>query len=268
MTLDRQYGLNAKSYQTKTNRPDGSFATADLFIPHESITNAWRYHSRADSQLTLSTGKKFDPAPIEAALAALPLLSDVIVFGNGRPYPGVLLFPSEESAYMSSSDFLSRIWPDIEQLNVRSPPHARLTRHMIFVESLNNVPLEKSSKGTVLRNQAEQRFEQLITAAYEKSGSTNHRGEDESIASTAISDNQILQRVTEIIASVANSKNLLDKDADLFSQGVDSIACMQIRSLIQKVLNKSLSFERAYSDWLFLAAPSCIICASAFKCCL
>ncbi len=53
---------DADFYKAKKNRPDGSFATADLFAPHPEIPHAWKYHSRADSQLTLITGKKFDPA--------------------------------------------------------------------------------------------------------------------------------------------------------------------------------------------------------------
>ena len=34
--------------QAKTNRTDGSFATADLFIPHPTIKDAWKYHSRTE----------------------------------------------------------------------------------------------------------------------------------------------------------------------------------------------------------------------------
>ena len=59
----------------KRNREDGSYATSDLFMPHPSIPDAWRYHSRSDSQLTLITGKKFDPAPLEDAIKASSPLS-------------------------------------------------------------------------------------------------------------------------------------------------------------------------------------------------
>ena len=86
----------------KQNREDGSYATSDLFEKHASIEGAWRYHSRADSQLTLVTGKKFDPAPVESAIVAgsSGALADVLVFGNGKQYPGALLFRSgKDKAY-------------------------------------------------------------------------------------------------------------------------------------------------------------------------
>lgn len=147
----------------------------------------------------------------------------------------MLLFPLDRTSDVSHSGLIGHIWPHIEQLNLKSPPHARITRQMVFVASHKEAPLEKSSKGTLLRNQAEQRFDELITAAYENAGSSfDERGEND--GAVAVPDSAVLQSIKEIIASVTSSKTSLDKDADLFSQGVDSVACMQIRGLVQKVM--------------------------------
>ncbi|KAM9875479.1 NRPS-like protein [Verticillium dahliae] len=74
--------------KAKTNLNDGSYATSDLFSPHNSLPDTWMYHSRSDAQVVLSNGKKFDPSTTESdILASLPQLRDVYIFGDGRPQP-------------------------------------------------------------------------------------------------------------------------------------------------------------------------------------
>ena len=157
-------------YMAKRNRHDGSYATADLFAPHPTIHNAWRYHSRADSQLTLITGKKFDPAPLEDAIraSASTVLEDVLIFGNGKPYPGALLFRTETAASMSDADLITKLAPVMEGLNRDSQSHARISRNMLIPMPYLEVKLEKSSKGTLLRAQAQVRFAEDIAAAYDE----------------------------------------------------------------------------------------------------
>ena len=220
--------------QTKTNRPDGSYATADLFLPHSSIPNAWKYQCRADSQLSLSTGKKFDPAPMEAALSSSSLLDDVLLFGNGRPFAGALLFPSKSALSLSSNDLINSIWPDVERLNAKGQPHTRLSKGMLQVVRLTDSSLEKSSKGTILRAQAERRFQQQVIEAYEKMEASNG-GTDINNVTAMVSDENVLDAVSRIVHSVVDCNQELPKEADLFSHGLDSVACMQIRSLLQKV---------------------------------
>ncbi|KAK8130725.1 2-epi-5-epi-valiolone synthase [Apiospora kogelbergensis] len=117
--------------RAKTNRPDGSYATADLFEAHPSIPDAWRYHSRSDAQIALGSGKKFDPAPLEGAiLASTRHLRDVLVFGGGRDYPGALLFPSDGGA-TSESEVVDAAWPAVQELNRESQSYARLSKAML-----------------------------------------------------------------------------------------------------------------------------------------
>ena len=216
-------------HMAKRNRNDGSFATADLFAAHSTISHAWKYHSRADSQLTLITGKKFDPAPLEAAIAASPLLNDVLIFGNGQQFPGALLFRSSLSLEMSHEQLLERMWPTIEKLNVDTQGHARLSKSMLIVMSKDAPVLEKSSKGTTMRAVAEESFQGKIKEAYEGISVPD------STMLMTVSDHEIPITVLEIVKSVTGTKDTISEDADLFSFGVDSVACMQIRALLQSV---------------------------------
>lgn len=235
------------STKTKVNRPDGSFATSDLFEPHPTIPNAWRYHSRADCQLALITGKKFDPAHIEAKISSLPLIADAFVFGQDRPYPGALLFPCEAEPQMSVESLTESIWLEIQTLNANNPPHARLSRGMILIGSSGDLPLEKSSKGTLLRGQIEKRFAKRIADAYGDGnmGVVQTNGE---ILGVDISDEEILHRIETIARSVLGRPEKLDQRTDLFHQGIDSVASMQIRNSIGKVFR---SHQSPHSMWIF-----------------
>ncbi|KAI9700250.1 MAG: hypothetical protein M1836_002264 [Candelina mexicana] len=221
-------------HMAKTNRRDGSLATADLFIPHPHIPDAWKYHSRADSQLTLITGKKFDPAPQEAAIATSPLVADALIFGNGKPYPGALLFRSENAANICDSDLLDTIWPEIGRLNVESQDHTRLAKGMLVVMPTGRSGLEKSSKGTVLRGQAEKTFAHEIENAYTKMNGIPSNRQQNGTRSLHVPDKGVPRAVLAIVKSVVGDRGPLAEDADFFSYGVDSVSCMQIRTLLQQ----------------------------------
>lgn len=220
----------AYSLQAKRNRDDGSFATADLFAPHPSIPDAWRYHSRADSQLTLITGKKFDPAPLEGAIAASDLLDDVLIFGNGQPFPGVLLFRAEATRQTPDAELVDKLWPVVEKLNSESQDHARIPRRMLVPMPVLDQPLEKSSKGTILRGAVESRFAESISSAYTNTGAA---------PSGDVPDDQVLQALKDMVKSIVPKKAALKEDTDLFSYGVDSVAGMQIRYGLRQLLPQS-----------------------------
>ncbi|KAI4141968.1 MAG: hypothetical protein LQ341_003357 [Variospora aurantia] len=220
-------------HMAKRNREDGAFATADLFAPHPKIANAWKYHSRADSQLTLITGKKFDPAPLEAAIAQNDLLSDVLVFGNGKQYPGALLFRTQDSKTMDAQQLLDKVWPLINQLNKDGQGHSRLSRSMLVLMDPEAPGLEKSSKGTILRARAEKLYEKEIQKAYE--ADDDEKEDETSTARVNIPEHEIPSLVLGIIKNVLGTQDRIPEDADLFSFGVDSVACMAIRAKLQSV---------------------------------
>ena len=212
--------------QAKRNRPDGSFATADLFAQHPTIPHAWIYNSRADSQLTLITGKKFDPAPLEDTIGTSHLLDDVLIFGTNRPFPGALLLRSQGASHMTDQELLDAIKPAIEKLNRDSQDHARIP-HDMLVPLPHQEPLEKSSKGTLIRRVAEARFEAVINRAYE---------DQDSNQAVDVSDEELPRYLKQLIQSITSQSADLTDDMDLFSYGVDSIACMQLRSRLRGLI--------------------------------
>lgn len=219
-------------HRGKTNRPDGSFATADLFEPHPSIPHAWCYHSRADAQITLVNGKKFDPAPIESDLLASAIgkqtLHDAMIFGTGREAPGILLLPRWSAGFVDNQQVLDEVWPTIDKMNSETQSHARIARGNIVVvraQDDEHAALPKSSKGTILRSQAEEMFAAVIEEAY---GETVGSGRDE----VEIPDSQVLEELTKLFDDVLGRE--VSPTGDLFAQGVDSVVCAQLRKRISK----------------------------------
>lgn len=219
-------------HRGKTNRPDGSFATSDLFERHPSIANAWRYHSRADAQITLLNGKKFDPSPVEGELLASDVgkkvLCDVMIFGTGREMPGVLLFPKNGTKSEDDGQIIEHLWPTVDQMNEETQNHARLAKtSMVVVRGKHGEtpPLPKSSKGTILRGQAEKMFAKEIERAADHSPEENGKRE-------RIPDSKVMEELGLLFDDVVGRH--IDPKGDLFAQGVDSLACSRLRKSISK----------------------------------
>lgn len=217
-------------HRGKTNRLDGSFATGDLLEAHPTIPNAWRHHSRADAQITLVNGKKFDPAPMESDLLASTVgqqtLRDAMIFGTGREAPGILLLPRWNDVPVDNEQIVREVWPIIERMNRETQNHARIGRdNIVIVRGTVDEPavLPKSSKGTILRGQAEELFAAEIDGMYGKTGDLPHEVVD-------IPDSKVLEELTKLFNNILGRE--VSPTGDLFAQGVDSVACAQLRKRI------------------------------------
>jgi hypothetical protein len=210
-------------HMAKTNRPDRSYATSDLFEPHSKIKNAWRYRSRNDSQITLLTGKKFDPAPLEDAICSRSKsIKDVVIFGNGMQYPGALVF-----ACSGAIGSIEEAWDVISKANVDFEAHSRIERNMIILVGADEAAPEKSSKGTILRGPTEQRFAEDIEKLYRRVPNSS------SSSRAIIGDGGVISMVRNVVYDVLGFK--LSDQEDFYQHGVDSTRATQIRSKIQAV---------------------------------
>lgn len=209
-------------HMAKKNRPDGSFATSDLFERHPNIEIAWRYHSRSDSQITLLTGKKFDPAPIEDDIASkCQRIREVLIFGDGKQVPGALVFLA------SKDTSLDELWSIVQGVNHKGQNHTRISKERIKIIGPEVSPLGRSSKGTLLRTDANQRFAREIEEVYAQ--------DEDDIVNGIILGEQDVTKVIRRIVYRYLATSLEDDYADFYKCGVDSAICTQIRSALQKV---------------------------------
>jgi thioester reductase-like protein len=128
---------------------------------------------------------------------------------------------------MSDQELLSAIKPQVEKLNSESQDHARIPFDMLIPLPHQEQPLEKSSKGTIIRRAAESRFEGIINSTY---------GSQDSDSVPDVSDKDLPQHLIGLIQSMTGQTASLKEDMDLFLYGVDSIACMQLRTRLRRLI--------------------------------
>lgn len=208
-----------------TNRDDGSYATKDLFEPHPSISNAWRYYARLDDTLVLENGEKANPLLAEGVIRQSQHVAEAVVFGANKPRLGAFVIPAA-TTHLTDEALLDALMIYVDDANQGAPSFAKLSREMIKVLP-SDVDYRKTDKGTVIRAAFYRDFSEHIEAAYA----------DEISGSVVLPKAQLLDFLRgEFSPRVALKGGSLGSEVDLFSLGVDSLQAIQARSNIIKTL--------------------------------
>ena len=217
-------------------RPKLPYNSHDVFQPHPTIANAWKYCGRSDVQITLVTGKKFDPAGIESTLCTSQLIHDAVIVGDNMQCPAALIFLTTSAESLPKSEQAAKIWEAVTNVNESCPSHARLERDMIkLLPSSEASKIQKSSKGTVMRGRFAADFEMEIKQLYEGSAAAA-----DEIQQRRPLESEDLETRISIITSIIRSQvkgDPPDLESNFYDKGVDSMTCMQIRNRIKSKLS-------------------------------
>jgi hypothetical protein len=96
--------------------------TKDLFTPHPTIPDAWKYFARLDDTIVLFNG--------EQAVRDNKAVEEAIIVGSGKPQLGLMIIPSQN---LPKSEVLKYVWPAIEKANETSPSYAQLSPDMVQI---------------------------------------------------------------------------------------------------------------------------------------
>lgn len=209
-----------------TNRNDGSYATKDLFEPHPTIADAWKYYARLDDTITLENGEKANPLLVEGVIRQNRNVAEAVVFGAGKPCIGAFIIPAETSD-LQDNEIVEAVMPKIEEMNAKMPAYSQLSKDMVKVLP-RDVDYRRTDKGTVIRAAFYRDFSTQIDAAYI----------DQQSGTLVIPRDGLLQFLRKEMRKRVTMKQgaALDEHADLFSLGVDSLQAIQVRSFILKHL--------------------------------
>ncbi|KAI5928373.1 hypothetical protein F4810DRAFT_643318 [Camillea tinctor] len=217
---------------SNSNDPPGSFHSRDLFTPHPTIENAWKYVARHDDRITLISGEKILPLSMEGAVRESPLVRDALMVGNDRLVPGLVVFRSQAAASLSEEEFIRAIWPIVEITNNIMDEFARITPDMI-VSIAPDIDYPTTDKNSIIRAAAAAKFETAIEGLYDKSRELH---EAESGKNLKLNIEELEKFIPQVIYEYTGIQ-MPNLTADFFSMGIDSLRAAQIRRLLQKDLD-------------------------------
>ncbi|KAL4922531.1 hypothetical protein BDW62DRAFT_217337 [Aspergillus aurantiobrunneus] len=223
-----------------SNRPDGAYATKDLFEKHPTKENAWRYYARLDDTLVLENGEKANPLVIEGVARNHSNVGEAIAFGSNRPRLGLFLIRAEGRKGERDEDIINSVLPAIEKSNSENPAYAYISKDMIHVLPADTV-YRKTDKGTVIRSAFYHDFAEKINQVYDQedaSGNQELEGDD------------LITFLRNCLLDVASIEpSTLQNSTDVFSLGVDSLQSLRMRSIILKTL--SLGGQKLSQNFVF-----------------
>lgn len=222
-------GLRSKSTINSQNPPN-SFRTSDLFTPHSTITDGWKFVSRLDDRLTLVNGEKVLPIPIEGRIRQEALVKEAVVFGDGKSLPGLIIVKADQAAHLDDATFMGQIWPAIEDANSRAESFSRVPQELVILLPADTV-YARTDKGTFIRAQVYAQFKAEIDAAYANFESDSSVGGTISLPIPEL-EKYLLEKFREQLGV-----ELPSTDTDFFAYGIDSLQCMKIWSLMKKELD-------------------------------
>lgn len=156
----------AKHFGWQKGKTITEFRTKDLFSPHPEKEGLWRYRCRKDDLVLLSGEVKMYAGAIEEAISAHPEVKTVLVGGQYRSRPFLLIEPAETITTKEQQEkFVDEIWPTVEAENEKNHESARLQRALVIVVGAEKKMI-MTAKGSVDRKATLSAFEREIDQVY------------------------------------------------------------------------------------------------------
>lgn len=140
-----------------------------------------------------------------------------------------LLFRAENASHLSDAEIIEEVQPVVKRLNTSWQAHAAISQSMLIPLPYSEAAVNKSNKGAVLRKKVEERYEAVISKAYDSEDPIDGVQANENLIET-------IQRIVE--HALPRRKADLTPSSDLYAFGVDSIAVLHILRSLQKLLPK------------------------------
>jgi len=212
----------------------------DIYQQHPTKLDLWMYKGRIDDTIVLANGEKFTPNTAESVMSQNPYVKAAMIVGSGYTQPALLLEPIKQLQDEDSlAEWLDSIMQTAEVANSTLPAHAQIHKsHTKLLDTPDT--FLRSSKGEPQR---------LLTTK-----SLNHIIED--IMNSArcecddhdldfSSESALTQSITTILSSRAFVGRPVQKDADIFHCGFDSLKVMKLLRHIRANLKRQ---ERDFSS--------------------
>lgn len=207
---------------SNSDDPPGSYHSKDIFAPHPTLPERWKYITRLDDRITLVNGEKVHPLPIEGRIKQHPLVREAVMVGVDKAAPGLLIFRSEASSNLSNDEIMDSIWPTVEEANSRAEQFSQITRDMIAILPLT-AKCPMTDKGSLIRAQAYSQFSGFIEDLYAKV----ERRDGTLELDIPATKTHLMRLCQEELGLPIRSA-----EAGFFAMGVDSLKALHLRRLV------------------------------------
>ncbi|KAF4995614.1 hypothetical protein FGRMN_5005 [Fusarium graminum] len=219
--------------------PDLSeWSTKDIYEPHPTLKDHWKYIGRADDVIVFSNGEKLNPVSIESIVNGHALVNGALVVGQQKFQAALILEPTQE-AWPKNDDevsaYIDEVWPLVEKANSETVAHGRITRNLVTIADPTK-PFLRAGKGTVQRANTVKTYADFIESLYEKAETTNTR--DISIV-LDLADQHTLTRSIISLFETELGVESLEPDTDFFSAGADSLKVITATNLLRTMMTKA-----------------------------
>lgn len=181
--------------------PDlNSIDTKELYEPTVDKYGAKRWISRGrkDDLVKLSWLAKFHATHIEAAIARQPLVAAVVVGGEGREVPYIIIEPKDKIAGGESNKMLDEIYNTvIYGVNDKDSREIRVPREMVMFAD-PGLPFKRTMKGTIMRKEVERMYEGHIEALYRRWRKRSDGGGYAGLGDS-FTEKELIQEVDELV---------------------------------------------------------------------
>jgi thioester reductase-like protein len=229
------------------------YRTRDLFEPHPTVPDMWRWRARADDVIVFLNGEKTNPISMEQYIVThAPELSAALVLGAQRFQAALLVEPAAASAdrRLKTADqaaLIERIWPVVEEANRAAPAHARVEKSLILVATPDR-PLVRTPKGTIQRAASVAQYAADIDRLYADADVVVVEEEAAGSWLDPTDAKAVRQFVRQAIADVTGWNNV-DEAVNLFERGLDSLQVLRLtRALRRGLYQPDLAMSTVYQN--------------------
>jgi acyl-coenzyme A synthetase/AMP-(fatty) acid ligase len=142
------------------------YHTKDVWREHPTKKGLWLMSGRTDDFVKLSSLTKFNATHIENILLKNPLVKAVVMGGEGRKIPFLLVELADER--MDEKEGLDALWPAIEETNQEISWEIRLNKEMVIFAKPGK-PLQRvMGKGTTNRRATTADYAEEIEGLYRR----------------------------------------------------------------------------------------------------
>ncbi|KAK4114682.1 acetyl-CoA synthetase-like protein [Canariomyces notabilis] len=232
---------------------DKEYRTRDLFEPHPTVPDMWRWRARADDVIVFLNGEKTNPISMEQYIVThAPELSAALVLGAQRFQAALLVEPAAASAdrrltTAEQAALIERIWPVVEEANRAAPAHARVEKSLILVATPHR-PLVRTPKGTIQRAASVAQYAADIDRLYADADVVVVEEEAAGSGLDPTDAKAVRQFVRQAVADVTGWNNV-DEAVNLFERGLDSLQVLRLtRALRRGLYQPDLAMSTVYQN--------------------